>query len=396
MYLTYMTAANWKRLLGVAAILTGVAALFEREGRDLWVLYDSYHRSEAMHYRLFDESPSAMFIVTNTGKILTHNRQARKLAKKLNKPVTILKSGTILDLFHEEFNSRFQDMISAAMKGEEEEEELFLKPLPSKLDADVLCDLAIGVKFQPTIWKNGNCVKVTCSDISSFMSRRLFLMQLYKGVYGSIVTFLRNLQKLYQSNEAIQNVDMYKYNKIANTLKNTLALQSYFLGRIELIKEHYPIKQEINRLVDFAQIKAEEKKVLLIAYKDTAIPRSVLGDKNKHNQLLTILLDFALEQAVEDSEIELHCSVFTEEGQTLALYQVIFHSEKVDQNCLDKLFTARHDGSRKSLQQIVGVTAEYGVGVAIFDTLLAVLRGSVKDSCVMKDGQGTVVRIAYE
>lgn len=396
LYFRIICTSSWHHLLSVAVALATVVALFEREFRDLWVLYDSYHHSEALHYRLFDESPNAMFIVTSAGKIVTHNRQARKLAQKLNKPVTLLQSGSFQDLFAEEFTTRFQDMIAAAMKGEEEEEELFLKPLPSKLDADVLCDLAIGVKFQPTIWKNGNCVKVTCSDISPFMSRRLFLMQLYKGVYGSIYAFLRNLQKLYQCNEAIQSVDMYKYNKIASTLKNTLVLQSYFLGRIELKKEHYHIKNEISTQVNFAYVKAEDKGVLLTATKDTAMPLSVLGDKSKHNQLLSVLLDFALEQAVKGTEVVLHCSVEMEEGQALARYRINFQSEKMNQKELDRLFAARKDGSRKTLQQIVGITAEYGVGVAIFDTLLAVMRGYVKDSCVVPEEENSQVIVAYE
>ena len=390
------STASSLHLTCIVLALACVLSLFEREFRDLWVVYDSYHRSEALYYRLFEESPNAIFIVTSGGKVVAHNRQARKLVQKLKKPLTLMQTGSFQDLFAEEFTTRFQDMIAAAMKGEEEEEELFLKPLPSKLDADVLCDLAIGVKFQPTIWKNGNCVKVTCSDISPFMSRRLFLMQLYKGVYGSIYAFLRNLQKLYQCNEAIQSVDMYKYNKIASTLKNTLVLQSYFLGRIELKKENYHIKNEITSQVNFAHIKAEDKGVILTTSRDTAMPLSVLGDKSKHNQLLAVLLDFALEQADKGTEVALHCSVALEDGQALAVYRVMFLCERMEQKTLDKLFTGRQDGSRKTLQQIVGITAEYGVGVAIFDTLLAVMRGCVKDSLVVSEEHCNQVIIAYE
>ena len=397
----YGSASGW-RLVGVSALFTFVTALFERDCRNLWVLYDSYRKSEALQFRLFEESPSAVFIVTSAGKIVSFNHKAKKLAQKLNKPTELLKTGCFQELFADEFTSRFKDMISSAMRGEEEEEELFLKPLPSKLDADVLCDLAIGVKFQPTIWKNGNCVRITCSDISPFMSRRLFLMQLYKAVYGSIFTFLRGLQRLYQCNEIIQAEDMYKYNKFASTLKNTLVLQSYFLGRIELKKESYHIKNEISAQVEFATVKAEEQGVTLSVSKDPSMPLSVIGDRNKHNQLLAILLDFALEQAVQGSEVTLNCALVrrskgSEEGQSVALYRVAFRSHKVDQVNLDKLFSSRKkDGSRKTLQEIVGITAEYGVGLAIFDTLLAVMRGCVKDAYAVTEELDSKIVVAYE
>ena len=359
--------------------------LLERIQRDQWVLYHSYARSEALFHRLFKWSPSAEFIVSNAGEVLSCNHAAKVLISKLGKapPINYLQ-----DLFSEEFTPRFKELLTAAMRGEEEEEELFLKTLPSRLDAEELNDLAVSVRLQHCVWKNGNCVRVTCSDISPFMTRRLFLLQLYKTAYNSLSTFLHTLKRLFICGEAVQAEDMFKHSKQASALRHALVLQSHFLGRIEVAKEVFHVRNDIANIVESARLKAETLHVSLTVSKES-IPLVATGDRHKHSQLLTILLDFALEQAHSGSEVALTCALSPD--HSVALYRVAFRSNKVTQSTMTRLFMRRKE--RKSLQEMVEITTQFGVGLAIFDTLLAVTRGIVKDAYTEPDNK---VVLAYE
>lgn len=379
-------ASGWTQINPVGAGALSLAAiLVERVRRDQWVLYHSSIQSEALHFRLFTIAPSANFILSSVGRVLACNHSARDLVRKLGKSLAL---DFFQDLFAEEFTPRFRDLLAAAMRGEEEEEELFLKALPSRLGAEELRELAVSLRLQPCVWNNENCVRVSCSDISPFMTRRLFLLQLYKGAYSSLNTFLHALKRLFLCGEAVQVEDMFKHNKQASAVKNVLTLQSHFLGRIELTRELFHVRNDIASVVEFARLKAESLSVSLAVAKDS-IPLVALGDRHKHAQLLTILLDFALEQAQSGSEVALTCALGTD--RSVALYRVAFRSSRLDQEALDHLFARRKD--RKTLQEMVSITAEFGVGLAIFDTLLAVLRGSLKDAYAESDLK---VVLAYE
>ena len=386
MVLESLVGSGWSEVnLPAAGVLGLAAALLERTQRDQWVLYKSYAQAEELHFRLFMCSPLAEFIVSSTGEVLCCNTAATSLIPKLEKrpPIHYLQ-----DLFSEEFAQRFKELLNAAMRGEEEEEELFLKTLPSRLDASELNDLAVKVQLQHCVWKNGNCVRVTCSDISPFMTRRLFLLQLYKGAYSALYTFLHALKRLFLCGEAVQAEDMFKHNKQASILRHALVLQSHFLGRMDVTRELFHVRNDVTAIAESARFKAELLNVSLAVSKDS-LPLEATGDRQKHSQLLTILLDFALEQADPASEVALICALRTD--HSLAMYRVTFHSHRLTQSTLTRLFTRRKE--RKSLQQIVDITAEFGVGLAIFDTLLTVMQGSVKDAYI---GQEQKVVLAYE
>lgn len=379
-------ASNWTEVNLVATgVLSLAAILIERVRRDQWVLYHSSAQSEEVHFRLFTHTPSAIFILSSAGRVLTSNHAARDFVKKQGKPLAL---NSFQDLFAEEFAPRFRDLLAAAMRGEEEEEELFLKSVPSRLDAEELRALAVSMRLQPCVWHNENCVRVTCSDISPFITRRLFLLQLCKGAYSSLNTFLHVLKRLFLCGETVQTEDMFKHNKQACAVRNVLTLQSHFLGRIEMTRELFHVRNDIASVAEFARLKAESLSISLNVAKDS-IPFVALGDRHKHTQLLTILLDFVLEQAQPGSEVALTCALGTD--RSVALYRVAFRSSRLDKGTLDRLFVRRQD--RKTLQEMVSITAEFGVGLAIFDTLLAVLRGSLKDAYTEFDMK---VVLAYE
>jgi hypothetical protein len=379
-------ASGWSQVNLVATgVLSLAAILLERVHRDQWVLYHSSVQSEDLHFRLFMSDPTANFILSSAGRVLAYNYAAKTLVHKFGKTRTL---DSFHDLFAEEFSARSRDLLAAAMRGEEEEEELFMKALPSRLEIEQLHDLAVSIRLQPCVWNNENCVRVSCVDISPFMTRRLFLFLLYKSAYSSLYTLLHVLKRLFLCGETLQAEDMFKYNKQALTLRHVLTLQSHFLGRIEIARELFHVRNDITAVVEFARLKAETLNVSFAVAKDS-IPLVALGDKHKHTQLLNILLDFALEQAQSSSEVTLTCALGTD--NSVALYRVTFRSAHLSQSALDRLFARRKD--RKTLQEMVSITAEFGLGLAIFDTLLAVLRGSIKDAYAEVDQK---VVLAYE
>eukprot|EP00826_Nyctotherus_ovalis_P011882 TRINITY_DN13098_c0_g1_i1.p1 TRINITY_DN13098_c0_g1~~TRINITY_DN13098_c0_g1_i1.p1 ORF type:complete len:146 (-),score=34.91 TRINITY_DN13098_c0_g1_i1:512-949(-) len=113
------------------SISTTMFAFIERADKEMWVLYDSFKRSQRIYKRVVDEMPNPAFIADSMGYITYFNSHAHDIygfAKRKGK-------ANFLELVYEDQRKSVEAIIKRAVKEPTGSTEiLLLNEDPSKLD----------------------------------------------------------------------------------------------------------------------------------------------------------------------------------------------------------------------------------------------------------------------
>ena len=363
---------------------TTLSCILEKDRRDYWALSDSYKRSEGQFKTLFHVTKLAIFIVSLDGVILYCNSGAKRLHRILRK--TALPPLTkIHTLFQEENHSKINEMIQAAGKNETDEKELILKKLPTGyLGAEDLEGLGLQARSQPFLWMDKSSVLITFEDASLFIGRRLFLAGIYKNLHERAMEFTEQMESLRCMRSPVDVTALCTYQALCTSYGNALALQYFMLGRVEMRREGFHIRSELEAIMEYASYKAYKNGVDLLLTREDGFPATVFGARLQHEKLLTNMLTLAIEKAKAGSEVSLLCSVEVSTRQSAQLseiwlgYRVVFKTSELTKEDLDLiLITRKQEVKRRTLQDAIHLYNRFGIGVVVIDTLLLMLQGYI-------------------
>lgn len=385
----------WTKLAGPAVLYLGLYCYLQKDLKDLWTLADSFRRSDQHHKDILNGAIEAYFVTDLEGVVLYTNTAGRHLAAALNVPAIRYGYSSLFLLFQEENAVKLQDILKSSARLEADEKELIIKRLPAgPLDVRQVRGLGVQVRSQPFTWREKPAILFAFEDVSLYIARRLFLTSIYRQLHTSVIEFSKELEVLHKMKHSISAKELFSFYQLHTEYGNSLLLQYYILGRVEMRKEPFHLRTEVENVMEFVSFRAYHRNIDLYLTREEGFPAAVYADKLRHTQLLTNLLTFVVDQAKEGSEVGLYCAVGgAQEGEFILSYRVNFSTTKLTQADLEELLVTRKgETRRRGLNEVIELTENFGVGILVFDMLLQVLRGVVSMAYVEgRPGKATIM-----
>lgn len=389
------SGVGWTTLAVPVILYFCLHCFLQKDLKDLWTLADSFRRSDQHHKDILNGSLEAYYVTDLDGLILYTNVAGRHLAAALNVPDIRYGSCSLFSFFQEENAAKLQDLLKSSSRQESDEKELIIKRLPAgPLDVRQVRGLGVMVRSQPFIWRERPAVLFAFEDVSLYIARRLFLTSIYRQLHMSVMEFSDQLEMLHKMKHSISAKELFSFYQLHTEYGNSLLLQYYILGRVEVRKEPFHLRTEVENVMEFISFRAYQSNIDLYLTREEGFPAAVYADKLRHTQLLTNLLTFVVDQAKEGSEIGLYCAVGgAQESEFILSYRVNFITTKLTQADLDELLVTRKgEIRRRGLNEVIELTENFGVGMLVFDMLLLVLRGAVTMAYVEgRPGKATIM-----
>ena len=351
--------------------LTVVSAMFEKDFRDIWVLYTAYKKSDLMYYEFFQDSPNSIMIVNLEGKILNHNQKASYLKG-------FSKNNDFASIFEEEYKGSAKRMIANAMDGQAEKDEFLLKKPPLQITPQATKDLGCLVKTESLSWLTGNSVKVTCRDISPYIARRIVNLNLFRSLQSSIELLRTQLFKHIEKNEPISKESLANFYKIKHCMRNGVLLHSSMLSIYKIKKEVFDVNIETQNIIDICFL--HHRGLSMYLYKCNRIPSSLKSDRQLHNQLIFNLMEFAVQNAKEWISLTLELGESTGEKVTVD-YTLNFKTANLSDQQL-KDVCLEFAKPRLEFSELIQLINKFGPAIPAIDPILKLLEGKVVDSSV--------------
>ena len=297
----YQTSAPLVNLIIAAFTFVFLSCNFEKDFRDLWHLYSSYKKAYCLTKALWDTSPSAQILVNNDGKIIHYNRTAKEILIKQSKPMNILEGGNLKNFLYN-FQMQTFSMLKKVFKGEIAEE-MYQHSSPSFYKGDFKPELAYAIIGDLVSWTSGNAARFLFVDISSQISKRYVMLSCFRNIYPLIDYFSKLVFKIYSDEELISREVITSFNRICQLFVSAMCIQSSFTGVIELHIENFDMASEISNSIELLYLKSSQHGLTILYTREKGIPQSVSGDRSLHNVLVFSILDFVIENSIEDTDV---------------------------------------------------------------------------------------------
>jgi hypothetical protein len=345
----------------------------EKDFRDIWHLYSSFKKSNSLNKALWDNFPGAELLVSNDGKIIYFNKCSLKLMKKLKRPEELLKNGYFADLFPD-FQGPAHQLLQHAIRGEMHEELHVFKYQDSENGVQQAGFLITSVLFS---WVSGNCSRIMCLDVTGHISKKQMILNSLRDVKSYLEYLKKQLIQQFNENQAASKEFITFFYRVYQQFKGIETIQSHFSGQIEVFSHNFDINSEILNSIEMLYLKASSHNITFTYTKEQAIPNVVKGDKSLHNVALFNIIDFAIQNATEGSQIVLFLTVSSAGTKELIIsYKLTFFSEKVTNSDIESIIEVRKNGSNpKDIDDIHSINKKFGAGLACFDTILLALKG---------------------
>ena len=390
-----MTGVPWSSLLIPTSLYLSLHCFLQRDLKDLWSLMDSFRQSDNHYSDVINNSLEAYYVTNDEGVVFYTNIAGRHMAAALNVPDIRYGTSNLFSFFQDENTVKLREMLKESNRKEGDEKEMIIQKLPAgKLDVRRLRGLGVMARSQPCVWKERKTTLFAFEDVSLYIARRHFLSTIYRDLHISVMHFSQQLEDLSCLKYTISAKELFSFYQLYTEYGNSLLLQYYYLGKVEIRREPFHLHTEIENVMEFISFRAHQSNIDLLLSREEGFPSAAVTDKLRHTQLLTNLLSFVVDQAKEGSEIAVYCAVAGAQGQEFLLsYRVNFVTSKLTQSVLNELLVTRKGEShRRSLMEVITLKDLYGVSILAFDMLLQVLRGLVTMAYVEKTpGKATVM-----
>ena len=359
-------------LLSLLAVTTLLSAL-EKDFRDLWHLYSSYKKSNSLNQSLWDNFPGVELLVNKEGKIIYHNKCAVTLLQKQGRPVEILKNGKLLNFFPD-FEAQSQSLVQKSNHGEMIEEFAFTKIEDEESGEKEVYFLVTADLFS---WITGNCSRIMCIDVTTHIARKKMILACFKELNFYLKEFMTVLMKAYDQGKPISQDILATFYRINCHFKGIESTQSHFSGEIMVKAENFSLNSEILNIIEIVFTKCCKSNISIVYTKEQAIPSAVSGDRSLTTVVIYSILDYAIINALEDSEIFLLCQVATASSDEITIsFKVTFRSDKVNNLDVENLVISRKNSVNvKELDHMQRLCDKYGSAISSLDTVLLALRG---------------------
>lgn len=354
-------------------VYTVVLCTLEKDFRDVWRLYSSTQKSNCLNKALWDNFSGAELLVNNEGKIIYYNKCALNLMKKLKRPVEILKSGNFSDFFPD-FQDSAQALVQISLKGQLHEELHVFKYQDEEnntLEAGFLLNSCLFT------WTSGNCSRIICLDVSGHISKKQLILCCLRDIQSYLEYLNKQLILIFGDSGEISQEFITIFYRVNQHFKGVEAIQAHFAGEIEVKSECFNVHCEVHNTIELLYFKICSHNVQVVYTREQGVPNAVIGDKALHNLLVFSVLDFVVQNALDESEIFVLLQVAAADSNELILsYRITFRSVKLTNFDIESLFTVRKNCNFiKDLNEIHSASKRFGTGIASADTILIALKG---------------------
>lgn len=400
-------AALIKALFALAVHVT-LFSFVEKDDRMLWIMMDSFKKSDGNHKAVFNQSDQAIFIVNLARKVEYSNIAAKKTFMS---HTTSLKIDEILP---PSCQQAITNLLSVISSGGKAVEEVVLKPVALKFDHELLTKFAIKLEGKPISWKQANCMMLSVENISHSKAKMVLIYSRHKKAMDNLNLITREIERIYTEGQPLRRVDLERQLKARLEFLKLSFLEMSTIGIAEIEQVRFSPFEEALRAIELVIEKAYERRVEVCLTKETSIPQVVRGSIDATNVLLSCLLEFCLLEVVPSGQILLNIEVSiipsqadTEHSLRLR-YRAVFKPMNITTERLQRLFNpcknkpdhrGRHGqdlfvDEEMSLQEICGLVNKYGASLCTFKAVLQSLEGTVDDAYVQEGAYEKVI-ISY-
>ena len=372
-YLNHLVPGRSLNIILSLLAITTLSSVLEKDFRDLWHLYSSYKKSNSLNQSLWDNFPGVELLVSKEGKIIYHNKCATTLLKKQNRPLEILKNGKLLNFFPD-FETQSQNLVQKSIHGEMIEEFAFTKIQDEDLMTKEVSFLVTADLFS---WITGNCSRIMCIDVTTHIARKKMILACFQELNLYLKKFMNVMLKAYDQNSPVSQDLLATFYRINCHFKGIESTQSHFSGEIMVKAENFNLNSEILNIIEILFSKCCNNNISIVYTKEQAIPSAVSGDRALTNVVIYSILDFAIINALQDSEIFLLGQVATASSDEISIsFKVTFRSDKVNNLDVENLIITRKNSVNiKELDHMQRLCDKYGAAISSLDTILLALRG---------------------
>ena len=359
-------------LLSLLSVVT-LASVLEKDFRDLWHLYSSYKKSNSLNQSLWDNFPGVELLVNKDGKIINSNKCASILLNKQKRPQEILKSGKFLNFFPD-FEAQSHNLIQKSVHGEMIEDFAFTTIEDQDGKRKEVSFLVTADLFS---WVTGNCSRIMCIDVTTHIARKQMILSCFKVLNSYLKHFMATLIKTFAQKEPISQDLLTTFYRINCDFKGIESIQSHFSGEIMIKSENFNLNSEILNIIEVLFSKCCSKNISIAYTKEQAIPAALSGDRSLHNVVIYAIVDYAIINSIEDSEIFLLAQVAAASSEEITIsFKLTFSSDKVKNLDVESLIMNRKNSTNiKELDQMQRLCDSYGQAISSLDTILLGLRG---------------------
>mmetsp|Transcript_7684 Transcript_7684/g.14532 ORF Transcript_7684/g.14532 Transcript_7684/m.14532 type:complete len:531 (-) Transcript_7684:9478-11070(-) len=372
-----------KALLALALHVT-LFALLEKDERMLWMIMDSFKKSDANHKAIFDQSEDAVFIVNLQGKVEYANTKAKtQMAKS--------PSRFIEDIFPPPCKQILARLLKTISTGGRESEEVILKPNSLNFDPAQLKDYAVKLEAKPISWKQTNCMLLTADDITYDKAKSILIYSRHKKAMNLLTIQTRELERTYSERQLLRRVDLERQLKAKLEFTKIGFLEMSTIGSAEVDLVRFSPFDECLRTIELLIEKAFERRIEVLLTKETNMPQVVRGNIEATNILTSCIVEFALCESEPGGSVHLYLEVVpTSEKDFRLRFRVVFKGCRVKNDRLQQLFRKEP----ASLEETALTLAKYGLSLTIFRSVLESLEGSF-DEAYVQEGSTDRTVVAY-
>lgn len=384
----FSNIATFELAIGLAGNV-GVYSLLERFLLDLWILADSYKKSNTLHWEMFNSFKEGTLIVDLEGVVKYHNKAACKFID-VHMPMLNIN---VKRLFPDHI--QIDETIRQVAKGKSTQTIVTLSNLVQNHIMSPHRILAYKLTATPANWVGGNCIKITLQDVTSKMKQLALTHVSLNDMQNSFSILTRELDRCFKYEEPPRREDLMRLDSITYNVHSIICWQMVCLGSIEFKHRLFDIRSEVIDTIESSITKYLDKLEDTMLILDTNFPTAVVGDCDQHNQLLRALLMFALNDVVPDASIKIYCDVSVFYRQAASdndfklRYKLVYQSVATHTEALKYLQT-RED---RDLDTIISLSKQFGIAFAMFPIILEAMDGIVHDSCIQ--GLENKVSLSY-
>ena len=150
---------------------------------------------------------------------------------------------------------------------------------------------------------SGNCARIMCLDFSGHIAKKYLILSCFNDIQNLLEVFSKIFNQAYIEEGNITREAMTIFNRMLQYFKGTMSIHSHFAGMMELRNENFDVNAEICNTIELLYLKSSGRDIGIIFTREKGIPNTIIGERSLHNVIIFNLLDYAIENAIEGSEV---------------------------------------------------------------------------------------------
>ena len=354
------------------ALLVYLMVYTQIDFRKLWGDMEINKKKMMQEKQILNEIQAGVLVFSISGLVLSANQKAIHFLE--SRGIFSIEKVQHNDLFPADCKERAKSLFDLAVKGQSSDQEFVLSKelslIPPLFSSVILV-------WKKTEYKSNPAVSVTITDISHTMMRRRLAGANQRAIEENSIILKETFLDLYLNKEFVKNKHLNSFYNYLLTQQNLSLLIENLLGECKVVKEFFDLKNQIVNTINLCWRAAKVKLLFLEVIFEKTLPKQVLGDRIKHNQLLKSLIEFIFLTADMKSEISVVCYLMNLNNGASIEYNLTFYSKILTSSELEFVFRTSYNNEPRLLEEMIEIYEKYGLGAALFDVLFTALDGNI-------------------